>query len=160
MNTVPSARPAFAAGVYASLIAEAVFIAMVAMVSALRGMDPWMVTRMPAAFIIGPDAVQPPGFVPADVALGMTMHVALAIVVGLVYATLLPRLRLHAVAGGIITGAILYGLGFWLLPILFPRWLAPFWLPASGKLLEAMAHAVYGVALGLAFGRLADDSRA
>lgn len=146
--------PRYRAGVYASLIAEAVFMAMVAMVSLLRGMDPWMVTRVPASFILGPDAVEPPGFVAGDVALGMFMHVVLSIIVGVSYAALLPRLRLSAIAGGLITGAVLYILGFWLLPILFPDQLSPFWLPAVGKALQAMAHAVYGVVFGLAYARL------
>jgi hypothetical protein len=152
----PSAPPSprYRAGVYASLIAEAVFIALVAMVSLLRGMDPWTVTRGPAAFLIGPEAVQPPGFVANDVALGMLMHLILAVIVGLAYAILLPRLRLRPVAAGLITGGILYLLGFWLLPLAFPHWLAPFWLPPTGKLVEAAAHALYGIVFGLSYARL------
>lgn len=143
------------AGVWASLTAEAVFIAMVAMVSAVRGMDPWMVTRVPGSFLLGPDAVQPPGFVSSDVLLGMLMHLWMGIMVGLIYAILLPRLDVSALAGGLIAGAVLYGAGFWLLPLLFPVWLSPFWLPTSGKLLQAVAHAAYGLVLGLSYRRLA-----
>jgi hypothetical protein len=149
---VPS-RVSYSAGMAASLVAEAVFIATVAMVSWVRGMDPWMVTRVPASFLLGPEAVQPPGFVAGDVLLGMLMHLAMAIVVGLIYAALLPRLGLSPVAGALITAAVLYAFGFWLLPLLFPVWLAPFWLPPMGRMLQAVAHVVYGVVFGLVYRR-------
>lgn len=157
--TYPAAeRVDYTAGVFASLVAEVVFMSMVAVVAALRGMDPWMVVRVPASFLIGPNAVQPPGFVAGDVALGLMLHILLAVIVGLIYAALLPRLGLHPVTGGIITGAILYVLGFWLLPLLFPDWLAPFRLPPTDMVLQALAHAAYGVTLGLVYGRLAARS--
>jgi hypothetical protein len=140
--------------VVASLTAEAVFMLMVAMISLLRGMDPWMVARVPGSFLFGPEAVQPPGFVPGDVLIGLLMHLWLGILVGLVYATQLPRLGISPVTGGLIAGAVLYGLGFWLLPQLFPRWLAPFWLPPTGRLLQAVAHLVYGLVFGYAYRRL------
>ena len=141
-------------GVVASLVAEAVFIAMVMMVSWIRGMDPWMVTRVPASFLVGPGAVQPPGFVPDDVLLGMLTHLWLAVLVGLIYAAFQPRLGLSPVAGGLFTAALLYALGFWVLPLLFPVWLSPFWLPPMGKMLQLVAHAVYGWVFGIAFSRL------
>ncbi|MBW3570503.1 MAG: hypothetical protein KY467_05310 [Gemmatimonadetes bacterium] len=140
-------------------MAEAVFMMMVAMVSWLRGMDPWMVTRVPATFLLGPGAVEPPGFVPVDVMVGMGMHLALGILVGVLYAVLLPRTGLSPVAGGLVTGAILYGLGFWALPLLFPAWLAPFWLDPTGRALQAVAHAFYGWVLGVAYTRLARHGR-
>lgn len=147
-------HPRWAAGVAASLTAEAVFIAMVAMVSWVRGMDPWRVARVPAAFLMGPEAVEPPGFVAGDVLVGMLMHAGMGVLVGIIYSALLPRLRLSPLAGGLIAGAVLYLLGFWILPLLFPVSLAPFWLPATGKLLQAVAHAVYGATFGLAYSRL------
>lgn len=147
-------RVSYSAGVVASLIAEAVFIGMVALVSWVRGMDPWMVARVPASFLLGPGAIQPPGFVPGDVLLGMLMHLGMGILVGLIYAALLPRLGMSPIAGGLITAALLYAMGFWLLPLLFPVWLAPFWLPPTDKLLQAVAHAVYGVVFGIAYTRL------
>lgn len=149
-----SARPRFAAGVGASLTAEALFIGVVAMVALLRGTDPWRVARMPGAFVLGPSAVEPPGPVPADVLVGLLMHLLLGILVGLAYATLLPRLGLSPLTGGLIMAVLLYGLGFWALPLLFPAWLAPFWLPPVGRLLQATAHLVYGVVFGLSYRRL------
>jgi hypothetical protein len=49
---------------------------------------------------------------------------------------------------------VLYLLGFWALPLLFPVWLSPFWLPPMGRALQAVAHAVYGVVFGVAYRRL------
>lgn len=148
------ARPRYGAGVIASLVAEAVFIAIVMMASWLRGTDPWMVTRMPGSFLLGPDAVRPPGFEPGDVLIGMLAHLGLGILVGLLYAALRPRLGVSPVAGGLITGGILYALGFWILPLAFPEWLAPFSLPPMEKMLEAVTHAVYGWVFGVVFARL------
>lgn len=128
-------------------------MSMVALASAFRGMDPWKVMRMPGAFVLGPDAVNPPGLVLDEVVVGLLMHLWLGILVGLAYAALLPRLRVSPVQGGLIAGALLYGLGFWLLPHLFPAWLAPFWLPAVDRALQAAAHAVYGASFGVAFQR-------
>lgn len=155
MSRFRADRPHYQAGIAASLVAEVVFILMVMMVAWVRGMDPWMVTRVPASFLIGPEAVQPPGFVPGDVALGMMMHLILGVAVGLIYAALLPRLRVSPITGGLIAAALLYALGFWILPIAFPSWLAPFSLPPTGRALQAVAHLVYGLAFGLSFLRLA-----
>lgn len=127
---------------------------MVMVVAWLRGMDPWMVTRMPGSFLLGPDAVRPPGFEPGDVVIGMLAHLGLGILVGLLYAALRPRLGVSPVAGGLITGGILYALGFWILPLAFPEWLSPFWLPPTEKMLEAVTHAVYGWVFGVVFARL------
>jgi hypothetical protein len=156
----PELRPAYRAGVVASLIAEAVFILLAAMVSLLRGMDPWMVARMPGSFVLGLEAVQRPGFVPGDVLMGLLMHLGLGILVGVIYAALLPRLGISPVAGGLIAGAVLYILGFWVLPLLFPTWLAPFWLPPLEKALEAVTHVIYGVVFGYAYQRMLDTKPA
>lgn len=147
----------YRAGVSASLVAEVVFVAIVAAVALMRGMDPWMVARMPAAFLLGPAAVQPPGFVSGDVLLGLLIHLWMAVLVGLVYAALMPRLGVSPITGGLIAAAVLYAMGFWLLPHLFPRQLAPFWLPPLDRLLEAVTHVVYGVVFGLAFRRQIRD---
>lgn len=145
---------AYGAGVIAALTAEAAFIVMVTLVTLLRGMDPWMPSRMAGALILGPGAVQPAGFVAPDVAVGLALHAGMAVVVGLLYAALLPRVGVSPITGGIITGMLLYAFGFWILPLLFPSWLAPFWLPPLEKLLQAIAHIAYGVIFGWAYARL------
>ena len=150
-------QPHYQAGIAASLIAETAFILMVMMVAWVRDQDPWMVTRVPASFLLGPDAVQPPGFIPGDVAIGLAMHLLMGILVGIIYAALLPRLGVSPPAGGLVTAAVLYGLGFWMLPQLFPQWLAPFWLPPTGRALQAVAHVFYGIVFGLAYRRAASS---
>ena len=143
--------PDYRAGVWAALGAEAVFIAVVATMAVARGRDPLMVLRILATFVLGPEAVQPSGSIGGAVAIGLLIHLLMSVVVGVIYATLLPRLRISPVAGGLITGAVLYTLGFWVLPLLFPAWLLPFWLPPTGKLLQAVAHAGYGWVFGRTF---------
>lgn len=150
-------EPRYAAGVGASIVAESVFTAMVAAVAWLRGMDPWRVVRMPASLVLGPAAVDPPGFAAGDVLAGLLMHFLLGVLVGAVYGALLPRLGPSPIAGGLMTGAVLYGFEFWLLPHLFPARLAPFGLPPAGRALQAVAHVVYGVVLGVAYRRMAHE---
>lgn len=127
---------------------------MVAVASATRGMDPWRVVRMHGSLLIGPAAVEPPGFVTGDVVIGLLVHLWLAILVGVIYASLIPSIPIPPLLGGLVAGALLYVLGFWVLPLLFPEWLAPFWLPDTGKVLQAVAHAIYGLVFGFAFQRL------
>lgn len=74
--------------------------------------------------------------------------------IGGVYAALLPRLSVDPLVGGLITGGVLHALGFWILPQLFPTWLGPFRLPPMARLLQALAHAVYGMTLGYTFRHL------
>lgn len=146
-----AAQGSYRTGVLASLLAEAVFVAVVAAAAALRDGDPWRVIRVPGSFVSGPDAVEPSGFVAGDVAVGTTLHLGMAVLVGWIYAALLPRLGLQPITGGLITGAVLYALGFWILPLAFPDRLAAFWLPPPGRALQAGAHAIYGMAFGVGF---------
>jgi hypothetical protein len=129
---------------------------MVAVVALLREQDPWKVVRVPATFLVGPDATRPAGFVVGDVVLGLLMHLFFALVVGVLYARLLPVLGLSPLSGGLVAAGLLYGFGFWLLPELFPGWLEPFRLPPTGKVLQAVAHLAYGIVLGLAYRALTD----
>lgn len=145
------AGPHYGAGVAASLIAEGVFTLMVAGVALMRDKDPWQVVKMPATFVLGPEAVHPSGFVPGDVLWGLLMHVLFGILVGLLYAFLLPRLGLAPLAGGLVTAALLYLFGFWILPLAFSDWLSPFWLPPMGRALQSIAHIVYGIVFGVSF---------
>lgn len=108
---------------------------------------------------MGPDAIQRPGFVLEDVGAGMAMHFLLAVIVGVIYTALLRRIGVSPISGGLITAAVLYLLGFWALPLAFPTWLAPFWLPPTGRALQAAAHGAYGVVFGFAYGRFTESRR-
>lgn len=144
-------EPDYPAGVAASLTAEVGFLFLVVAAMSLRGKSPWMSPRMPATLIVGPRAVHPPGFVLHDIVLGLLMHLWLAVLVGMLYAALRPRLGVSPVVGGLITAGILYALGFWMLPALFSEWLAPFRLPPDGSILQAVLHGLYGLLFGWAF---------
>lgn len=85
-------------------------------------------------------------------------ELGLGIVVGLLYALFLPRTGRSPVAGGLVAGAILYVLGFWALPLLFPAWLAPFRMPLAETALEAVLHAFYGWVFGASYARLSRAS--
>jgi hypothetical protein len=148
-------RPRYGAGIGASLVAEAVFILSTMPILAVMGKDAWAVVRMPAALLAGPAVMQPRGWVPEDVLLGGAMHAGLAVLVGVLYAVLLPRIGVSAVAGGLITGAVLYVLGFLVLPAVFPEWLAPFRLPPVMYLVEIATHALYGLVFGWSYRRMA-----
>ncbi|MFW6084483.1 MAG: hypothetical protein ACODAA_04660, partial [Gemmatimonadota bacterium] len=127
-------RPAlYGAGVLASLIAEVVFVGLAAAMAAVRTGDPWTPVRLPGALLLGPAAVRPSGFVAGDVVVGAAMHLWLGVLVGLLYAALLPRLGVSPLGGGLIAGLVLYLLGFWVLPQLYPDWLAPFRLPLATR---------------------------
>lgn len=124
---------------------------MVAGVAWWREQSPWQVVKMPATFLLGPQAVLPAGFAPQDIALGLAAHLGASILVGVLFAWALPRLCLAPLTGGLLLGGLLYLFGFWVLPLLFPHWLAPFWLPPPERALQALAHAVYGVIFGLTY---------
>lgn len=81
---------------------------------------------MPRSSILGRAAAEPSGVVLADVAVVLLMIVVLGVLVGLLYAALLPLLSISLIRGGPVTGAVLYAHGFWALPLLFLGWLAPF----------------------------------
>jgi len=147
-------RPRYGAGIGASLVAEAAFILLTMPILAAMGKDAWAVVRMPAALVAGPEVMQPHGWVPRDILLGLAMHIGLAIVVGVLYAILLPRLGVTAITGGLIAGAVLYVLGFLVLPVLFPEWLAPFRVPPVMHLVEIVMHAVYGPVFGWSYHRM------
>jgi len=147
-------RPRYGAGIGASLVAEAAFILSTMPILAAMGKDAWAVVRMPAALVAGPEVMRPPGWVPGDILLGLAMHIGLAIVVGVLYAILLPRLGVTAITGGLIAGAALYVLGFLVLPVLFPEWLAPFRVPPVMHLVEIVMHAVYGLVFGWSYRRM------
>ncbi len=144
-------RVRYGGGIGASLVAETVFVLSTMPVLAAMGRDVWAVVRMPAALAVGPEAMQPPGWVPGDVLLGGAMHAGMAILVGVLYAVLLPRIGVSAVAGGLITGVALYVLGFLVLPAIFPEWLAPFRVSPIMHLVEIAQHGIYGLVFGWSY---------
>jgi hypothetical protein len=149
-----SERANFRAGISASLVAEAAFVPSMMALMAARGKDPWMVTRASASLVFGPEVATPPGFVPADVARGLTMHVTYSVIAGVLYAALLPRLHLSPVQAGLVAGGVLYALGSYILPATLGEWVQPMVKSPREKAMTAVMHAFYGVVFGLAFKQL------
>ena len=106
MSRAP-AQAHYREGITASLVAETAFTAVMMGLMTARGKDPWKPTRASASLVFGPGVAEPPGFVPGDVARGLTMHVTYSVIAGGLYAALLPRLRLTPVQGGLVTGGVL-----------------------------------------------------
>lgn len=158
MSRTPQ-RANYRAGVAASLTAEAVFTVTMMGLLHLRGKDPWHVTRASASLVFGPEVARPPGFVPGDVARGLSMHVTYSLIAGGTYAALLPGLRLTPVQGGLVTGAVLYALGSYILLGTLGEWMAPMKKSPKGKAVAAVMHAFYGVVFGLAYHQLTKRSR-
>ena len=138
-------------GITASLVAEAAFTAVMMGLMAARGKDPWKPTRASASLVFGPGVAEPPGFVPGDVARGLTMHVMYSVIAGAMYAALLPRLRLTPVQGGLVTAGVLYALGSYILPATLDDWVEPMKKSTKEKAMTAVTHAFYGVVFGLAY---------
>ena len=150
MSRAP-ARGDYRAGITASLVAEMAFAGLMMGLMAARGKDPWKPTRASASLVFGPEVAEPPGFVPADVARGLTMHVTYSVIAGGLYAALLPRLRLSPVQGGLVTGGVLYALGSYILPATLGDWVEPMKKSPKEKAMTAVTHAFYGVVFGLAY---------
>ena len=153
-----SARPNYRAGVTASLVAETAFVALMMGLLAARGKDPWKITRASASLVFGPGVAEPPGFVPGDVARGLSMHVTYSVIAGGLYAALLPRLRLSPVQGGLVTGGVLYALGSYILPAALGDWVEPMKKSPKEKAITAVTHAFYGVVFGAVYDQLTKRS--
>ncbi len=151
-------RIRYGAGIGASLVAETAFVLSTMSLLAVMGRDVWAVVRLPAVLAWGPKVTRPHGWVLEDVLLGAAMHAGLAILVGICYAVLLPRLAVSAVIGGLMAGAALYVLGFLVLPAVFPEWLAPFRVSPVMHLAQIAMHAGYGFVFGWSYRRTADRS--
>lgn len=158
MSRVPI-RGDYRAGITASLVAETAFVGLMMGLMAARGKDPWKITRASASLVFGPEVAEPSGFVPADVARGLTMHVTYSVIAGALYTALLPRLRLSPVQGGLVTGAVLYALGSYILPAALGDWVEPMKKSPKEKAMTALTHAFYGVVFGLAYQQLIRRSR-
>ena len=144
----------YTAGVVASLFAEVVFTALGVAISALRKEDVWGTVKMPGALVLGSDRTQTGSWLTSEIGVGILMHVLLAVLVGIIYSALLPRLRISPTSGGVAAGLILYLLGVWILPAAFPNWLTSWRVPLIDRAIELVTHLIYGVVFGMAYSSL------
>ena len=142
------------AGVYAGLIAGAVFLMLeMSMVWLFMGESPWAPPRMIAAMVLGEGVLPMPPDKPATFSLGVVMtamviHFVLSIIYGLIGGAIVAHRMGYAAAIGLgaVCGLAIYLINFY--PIanaLFP------WFAMARNWISIFAHVVFGAAVGAAY---------
>jgi hypothetical protein len=142
------------AGVYAGLIAGAVFLMLeMSMVWLFMGESPWAPPRMIAAMVLGEGVLPMPPDKPATFNFGIVMtamivHFLLAIIYGLIGAAIVAHRMGYgaAIALGALAGLAIYLINFY--PIanaLFP------WFAMARNWISIFAHVVFGAVAGWAY---------
>lgn len=117
-----------AAGV-AGFFAGAVLMVLELLWSAFStGSDPWVVSRMVAAIVLGPDTMQTSGFSLAVVVAAVAVHYLLGVVLGVVLGIIMAPFHLDSSAGmallaGLVFGVMVYVVNFYGVQRIFP-WFA------------------------------------
>ena len=146
------------AAIWSGLIAGAIFLMVeMAMVAWLQGESPWGPPRMMAAIVQGESVLPPPAtFDLGIVAVAMMVHLALSVALGFVFAILhglLDMTLARAIAAGTLFGLVVYFIDFHIMTAFFP------WFAMARNMVSLVGHAVFGLALGWAYHRLARASR-
>jgi hypothetical protein len=151
-STAPRSR--FGAGALAALLAECVFVALEVLLHSVTGKSPLDPLRMPAVLVIGSESLPASHLIASRLEIGILLHVALSILVGVLYAASVQRLGIGAISAGVATGLILYLLAFYVFPLAWPAWFADWNVTWTRKAVEALTHGGYGFVLGLAYGKM------
>lgn len=143
----------------ACVIAAIVFLmAEMAMVALIEGNSPFGPPRMMAAIAMGPDVLPPPAsFDLAIMMVAMMVHLALSIVMGIVWGFIHSTLGLSrwlAVAVAAAFGLLIYFVNFYGFTALFP------WFEMARGTVSAVGHAIFGIALGWAYGAYVGEADA
>ncbi len=143
-NEPISLRESALPGTFSGLIG-AVSMAAVAIVFAMSQGDPWRPMKLVAATALGGEATAGPGFQFGPVLLGLLIHLALSMALGIFFVWLGGYLGPGAAAawGIIFSLSIWVIMQFGLLPVVNP------WLAAAPPIPFALAHAVFGLSLGM-----------
>ena len=148
------------AAIWAGIIAGLVFLMLeMAMVAFIQGMSPWGPPRMMAAIVMG-EGVLPPMEGPVTISAGVMMvallvHMVLTIVYAVVLGVAISLLKLNlltSVIAGTLFGVFLYYINFYSFTAVFP------WFAMARGGISLVAHAVYGLVLGLAYHMIASRS--
>ena len=117
------------------------------LVPLLQGGSPWGPPRMIAAIGMGKEVLPPPATFDAVILMvAMLIHLALAIVYGLILALIIQRLSMGmAIAAGAVFGLVLYLVNFYGFTALFP------WFAMARGGLSIFVHIVFGVVAALAY---------
>jgi hypothetical protein len=142
------------AGVYAGLIAGAVFLFLeMSMVWLFMGESPWAPPRMIAAIVLGEGVLPMPPDKPATFSFGIVMtamiiHFVLAIIYGLIGAAIVARRMGYGAAIGLgaLAGLIIYLINFYPIAGAFFPWFA-----MARNWISIFAHIVFGAVVGAAY---------
>ena len=142
------------AGVYAGLIAGAVFMMLeMGMVWLFMGESPWAPPRMIAAMVLGEGVLPMPPEKPATFDLGVMMaammiHFVLSIIYGLIGAAIVAHRMGYgtAIALGALAGLAIYLINFYpVASALFP------WFAMARNWISIFAHIAFGAVVGWAY---------
>jgi hypothetical protein len=142
------------AGVYAGLIAGAVFMMLeMGMVWLFMGESPWAPPRMIAAIALGEGVLPMPPDKPATFSMGvivtaMVIHFLLSIIYGLIGAAVVAHRMGYggAVAFGALAGLVVYLINFYPIANAFFPWFA-----MARNWISIVAHVVFGAVVGWAY---------
>jgi len=145
----PSAATRFnwKVAIWAGLIAGVVFMMMEMGLVAASGQSPWGPPRMIAAIAMGPDVLPPPASFDAAVFMvAMVIHLALSVLLALVFAFVAGRLGLvTAVGAGAVFGLLIYLVHFYGLTTFFP------WFAMARNGISIVSHVAFGAVLALSY---------
>ncbi len=146
--TVPAEMYPYRVGLVGGIIAGAVMALAMAGWGALTGMGVWFPVNLIAATVLRHLQNEPlemlSQFYLAGAVVGTLIHLGLSIVLGFIFATLLPTLPGSAILWSLIIGPVLWFIAQYLaLPLVNPR---------MGALVDhpsfAIAHVIYSLVLG------------
>ncbi len=142
------ARAAFWAGLLAGLV---FLILEMLLVPMFLGGSPWGPPRMIAAIAMGREVLPPPAtFDLGIVMVALVIHFVLSILMAFVFALLANGRNVGtAIVIGIIFGLALYAFSFYVMTAVFP------WFAEARNWVSILAHAAFGLVLGLTYSNLA-----
>lgn len=148
-------RPDVGAALAAGLVAGAALMVIELAWAASIGGDPWRVSRLVAALVLGPGILEGSGFALGVVAVALLTHYLLGVLFGLVLAYVIAGFNYDDDRGagmmqviGAVFGMALYLLNFHGLGFVFP------WLAELRGWATFVAHLVFGIAAAFTYWKL------
>jgi hypothetical protein len=142
------AREALRGGVVAGLIGGIVLSVFLVLLNVMRGYDPWVPLKMAAYPLLGELALDT-GFELTPVALGFTIHLALSVGWGMLFAVLFYGMsRAATLATSLAWGIVVWLVMFYLV---LPIGGAGHLVRGAPKGFAALEHLLFGLSIGLGF---------
>lgn len=114
------------------------------LVWSVMGVSPWVPPRTIAALVFGPDVLMAQTFNLLYVVTAVVIHFIVGIILTGILASILLHLRMAAgLLAGVLYGALLYGVMFYWVTVLFP-WFIPYrgWVSCLSYVLFGLAAAL------------------